>query len=915
MNFHLAISTLVSGACLLAALSAVEAAPKPAEAPRIRFIDVSGTARPVRLAPSATTSATRIPRQVRIEAKYRMPLTKLTLLKRLPNGAWKRIARASGSARTLSLTIPAKLKKRPVPTALASGLYRIDTSMRSGRRQKALPSVSFAVGVHASMMPCIEFDTDGDLQLSDSEFAAYIEDYRNSDLSADLNQDGLLTTNDIEIALTCFGRNDLLESATCHLFDSDSDFRWSDDEFVAFLESFWNSDLSADLDHDGALTKSDTDQALVCAGRSLLPECADGIDNDLDGFVDAGYDPGCSNLLHTTEGTGETCNLYSPDYDEGLCEIASLGRLKETFKPICLEALESGDVINGASALQVSDLRGKSLDLDPPTYRDAAPTYAANRTDTFAPTDVFCASSAPYVPQGILPFAMRYFENTFEFGGWHANRMADCMASLGFRRIRAVSEPHRTTAKDVLPEQTTWQRILGDPWPNVMSALGLPWTTELIPGSPSTAFNRFDLLGTLNEEALLSQLHASWQTLAHTEPYYGVMVDLEKHVFQTEAELRQAPWFQFAKGSRNDDELVRDYFRGVQRYFTIPAAVLKELGVKDVSLYGQQPFNRTWTGSNAEPDPADSVERYAYFALPMYEAFDTFNISLYNFYRVSQNTAYTLANSDANILFRDWLAALGLAPKAIRPYFWNQYHGGGGGDRWWKLLPIASEEMAAQTFFQLMNQIDGITLWNSAGATNPHVVSSVVPRSETNYGGVYVVGAPFPFTKVASGSDDRTAIKRYDVISVVSKAGAYVYFKFVDTAMRSGSGIPPTASLYRAREADMAPSLISRSEGVSGVVEGLALGKPIEFVLRNGAKVVTTTSYQQFMHDLPITRRIDYGRYSVVGAYSPKSLYGDSHPVQETASISFDTASGEKRIDVVADKDLRFYVFDNGLCN
>ena len=73
---------------------------------------------------------------------------------------------------------------------------------------------------------------------------------------------------------------------------------------------------------------------------------------------------------------------------------------------------------------------------------------------------------------------------------------------------------------------------------------------------------------------------------------------------------------------------------------------------------------------------------------------------------------------------------------------------------------------------------------------------------------------------------------------------------------------------------ELLPHLRPSAEPVAAFIEGLALVKPFEYVLRHGEVKVDVPAQKQFGDELPIIRRVKLGRIHVVATYDPFVLHG-----------------------------------------
>ena len=81
--------------------------------------------------------------------------------------------------------------------------------------------------------------------------------------------------------------------------------------------------------------------------------------------------------------------------------------------------------------------------------------------------------------------------------------------------------------------------------------------------------------------------------------------------------------------------------------------------------------------------------------------------------------------------------------------------------------------------------------------------------------------------------------------------------------------------------ADFLAQMRPKSEPVAAMIEGMALVKPLEFILRHGEVKIDVPATQQFAKRLPIVRRVKLGRIHVLITYDPNVIHG-TQPTGET---------------------------------
>ncbi len=81
-----------------------------------------------------------------------------------------------------------------------------------------------------------------------------------------------------------------------------------------------------------------------------------------------------------------------------------------------------------------------------------------------------------------------------------------------------------------------------------------------------------------------------------------------------------------------------------------------------------------------------------------------------------------------------------------------------------------------------------------------------------------------------------------------------------------------------------------KCEPVAGVIEGLALVKALEPILRQGEPKVDVPALDQFAKTLPIGRRVKFGRVHLLATFDPLCVRGGAP--REIVLRDFDGRSG-----------------------
>ena len=512
-------------------------------------------------------------------------------------------------------------------------------------------------------------------------------------------------------------------------------------------------------------------------------------------------------------------------------ELARVASRVKGFHVVDLPA--AGEVtLSPTDSVTIEDLRGVTLDDDPPVSGEPAAAWDPRMSDDCPP------DARPYAPDGIAPFRLREFNCEFCYGGWHTWGMNQFAAEHGFGIVSTYNSAPADWAH--LPAGTRFMR-----WGGFVG--WRKWLPE-----HGIAEGRYDLLAGRD---LVPEL-AAQDNMKLIEGYDSIMIDME-HGRLSPEKLREQDWYPADASAAERAAFEKRYYTGYAQTYVAPVQALRRNGWRNISVYGWQPFGRTWFGlDKVQLDPATDFAWNA-FGRAIYDAVDILNPSVYCFYWSPQNVAYTLANLDLNMK----LVASAGERKPMRPYYWTLLHGGGGGDRWWAQQPITDEDVRAMTALCFFTGADGLVSWNWSG-TGSHLT---VKLEE----GKYVM------LKDECPAGDLT-LRRYDVIKVTGLAeDGTVTFRRVDREKaREGWGLTDADPSYTIAREALLPHLRPKAAPVAAQIEGLALVKPFERLLRAGEPVVDVSAQEQYRDTLPIVRRISIEGYDIVATYDPLVVQG-----------------------------------------
>jgi hypothetical protein len=585
------------------------------------------------------------------------------------------------------------------------------------------------------------------------------------------------------------------------------------------------------------------------------------------------------------------------DRSQDLSVDAWLVQLEKKFRGFEVTQLPAGPgklALSKQDSYTIEDLRGIDIDEHPPALRSTKHTYAANMVDPYPPGE------GPYVAEDIRPFRFQYFNNEFNYGGWYNHAMADYAAMHGFNILLGYNR--EIEGADHLPNDTRWLT-----WGGLVV-----WSTWL--GNHGIPDGRWDQLQGLNlvamhlkERALKRERRG--RNLSDAADY--LMVDMEHLALPLDI-LRRQTWYPSHQPKIDQLAFERRYYDGyASTFISVVEAALAE-GWKNVSVYGWAPYARTWFGlDEPEVQPATDFAWNAY-GQDIYDSISLINNSVYCFYWSAKNVAYTLANIDSNMrLIRS-------APKwkPVRPYFSTVLQEGGDGWRWWRDQPLPTEEVRAMIAMAFFTGIDGIDLWNWSGRNSHHVPPSLLSGDEETGGDsgpndvmlrTDLVLVPDEVTKKLA----ERHFGRYDVLHIIERDydRALVRVQSVEAGLPD-RGIGRLHPTYTIPAEKLEKHLRVISEPVSAVIEGLALVKPIEYLLRHGEVHIDVDAREQWKEGLPVVRRVTFGLLHVLITYDPTVIYGGR---PRTVTLANFAGAQGRDLEIPADAETRIFVLRDSM--
>jgi hypothetical protein len=582
----------------------------------------------------------------------------------------------------------------------------------------------------------------------------------------------------------------------------------------------------------------------------------------------------------------------------------------------------SGTVlVTSNQSLTVDMLRNITLDDNPPVLTQT-PNYPANQGDGAA------EGSEPYIAQQIMPFRLNYFTNEWNYGGYYSWAMADYALQHGF------NINHLDSNRDPLSVPVSSSEFLSSDDPNLNT-----WMT-----THGYSYWRLDQLPaevTLTNQMLSDNLFPGRSGVIH------YMLDLESPTTPLSVtNLRAQGWY--PSGGVVNAAFEDAYYAGFVNLESAAASAAKAQGWQTVGIYGWQPYPNDWYGTEKkttiDPSTDEAWNRYGK-AIYSDSVLNVIYPSVYTYYWNVRNVAFTLAVTDFNMM----LVKSASQSKPVRPYFWNLLHGGGSGWRWWRNQPIKNEDLRAMAAMNFYTGDQGMVLWGWTGfaslaglhgtqtaSENAHTVvvksctDTVDPNGNYSHGNDADYSVKNSFT-VQSESGQTKTLERYYTIEVLEiTADNVARFQVITMQGNNNysvdrrpyygdannpgtitdylcwqSGDTITQPVYRMDATQLASYLRPNSESVTGVVEGLALVKTLEYTLSHGIPIADVSSQSEFMSADPIVRRVKKGRYNIIATYDPQ---WQSYPQwRQIALNNFDGQNG-LALSLPADKQTRFFI-------
>jgi hypothetical protein len=508
-------------------------------------------------------------------------------------------------------------------------------------------------------------------------------------------------------------------------------------------------------------------------------------------------------------------------------------------------------VLSPKNSLTIDMLRNVAIDDTPPVLKPPNPPYTSKECDGCEP------GQAPYAAPGIQPFRFRFFNNEFCAGLGETKTIRDYASAHGFNIIMG---PRSLPWKQHLPTDT-----------KIVNLVHVElWEGKLFWNESNIPEGRYDRVADVDvtTRSLLKLTQAGYDInkSPRIDPVSGrplyplcdrFTLDIEPPRPLSPEGLRKQAWYPQKASANEQAAFEKKYYDGYAAVFIGPLRAMRKLGYTDLSMYGWAPFEKEYIHlATATSDPQKYWEWNRY-GKQIYAEVDVLHPSLYSPFQSSQSLAYTLGNIDNNceILRQERNA------KPIRPYYWNLYHGGGGKDwRWWRGQPLTMEESRAISAMGFFTGFDGMVMYGGA----KDLIVQATPNSDVT------VGRQFD-CQAETGSVSTTFL-RYDVIHITDVDGnGNVRFQKINrkTSMGSDYGTGPDKPFYVMPKEKLLPNLRTWIEPIAAFIEGLALVKPFEYLLRRGEVKIDVPAEVQFAKKLPVVRRMKLGQWHVLATYDP----------------------------------------------
>lgn len=559
----------------------------------------------------------------------------------------------------------------------------------------------------------------------------------------------------------------------------------------------------------------------------------------------------------------------------GLLSLAQQTQVRDEVRRFCakvkgftaVDLPASGKVVlSRKNSLTIDMLRGVAIDDNPPVRKPSESPPDNGKADDSNP------SQGLHVAPGIEPFRFRFFNNEFNIGGRPMMAAQNYASDHGFNIIQFRAGSYQ----GIVPPNTKRMN-----WGPALSYKKL-FEEHNIPEG------RYDLLAGLDLEACALQefikpdrdLKPIKINAPDRVPLDQYMIDIEEGV-RSPDNLRNEAWYPLKGSPSERAAFEKKYYDGYAQIHLGPIRALRKLGYKNLSLYGWQPHHGSWfVPRKTVPDSKNDWAWNAY-GKQIYAEMDILNPSVYVPYWAAHHVAGTLLiiENQFKMIAQERVA------KPIRPYYWHLLNSGGGGWRWWGGLPLTMEEARAMATMGFFTGFDGVDLWG--GSNTNEDIPRIDPKSDPDC----EVGRRFEWK--AEGAATPTVFLRYDAIHVTEMdANGNVKFQKINkkASVSHSFGTGPDKPFYLMPKNQLLPNLRAKNEPISAFIEGLALAKSFEYLLRHGDVKIDVPTVDQLEKALPVVRRVKLGQWHVLATYD-QNWEDDPRP-KEIELKNFDGHAG-----------------------
>ena len=735
-------------------------------------------------------------------------------------------------------------------------------------------------------------------------------------------------SDDCDPTTTC---HNTLGSYTCVFTDSDGDgigdltegYLDSDDDGIPD-----NLDLdsdadgipdalegAADADDDGTPNFQDVD----ADGDGVSDAIEGDADTDGDGLPDyLDLDSDGDGKSDSKEGDGDVDGDGVPDFQDDLCasveaEIAGLQALGVTV--YTLPASPETLVLARGESLTAESVRGQTLDPNPPSLQGDPWSEPENQVEVDP-------ANGPYRAKDIAPFRFRRFDNEFLSVAYYDNNMMEYATTHGFNVLWSDGSHPLDDWKAHAPSGTeflSWYVMIHY------------WKAGLYPGLGHSTIHqpdgtvRFDKVETLSIDVKQHFLDNAASILVGLDAYDNIMLDVEYAALEPDQLAAQA-WAPTAPIEYAAFEA--QYYQGYIKTHTGLIQAARELGGNGLSMYAAP--MRSWfcglqvVSVNPLYSPEAIWERYG---AAIAAEVDILNPSVYLTLARPQTIPMVLGNLDR------WAAVAG--DKPVRAYVDTHYYSG----PFFEKESAFVEEARALGVLPFFAGVDGLAWFGGMSSLGVSTFDSAheppTLTVQTDISGVdgetlfaalkadlhrmVVVAKPF--------ESDGVSFERYDALFIMRYDGGpddLVHFRrfCFEPDFTCGGDV----SIKTVPAAVLQPNLRAASEGLSGLIEGLAMVKLLEHTLADGVISIDVPAHQQFVYCgwtaipqvKPVTRRVSACGYEVVTSYDPQAVYkgyADANPVADADVrwVTLEDFAGKpgQIVQIPTDAQLRIFVISH----